>query len=337
MKVLYLHANQPDYLAESLFHGLRELLGHACVDVPRYDSMYKPLTEGMRSKLRGHGFTLYGLLSDDAQLAAARYFWRSEVAKYDLVIVANIWQQWALVRDLLTYLSRRKLVVLDGSDGPTWFPWSSALKTTPSAYFTRLTGIKYFKRELMGNGLHLGTGVRHLPQTIRSMIPIPGNARKIAFSIPEEKVSKDSGGKRDRQFPTDLVDAEVAAYMHATGSSLGRTGYIYDREEDYYSDLRNSRFGVTMKRAGWDCLRHYELAANGSVLCFRDLDRKPVSCAPHGLDNTNSITYRDVADLLSKISKITPERYLELKSKTYEWARRNTTVQRAREFLEACP
>ena len=59
MKVLYLHHNQPDYLAESLLHGLRTLLGKNCVDVPRYDSMYTPITDKMRSKLRGNGFTLF--------------------------------------------------------------------------------------------------------------------------------------------------------------------------------------------------------------------------------------------------------------------------------------
>ena len=35
MKVLYFHHNQPDYLAESLLHRLRTLLGKNCVDVPR--------------------------------------------------------------------------------------------------------------------------------------------------------------------------------------------------------------------------------------------------------------------------------------------------------------
>jgi len=38
-----------------------------------------------------------------------------------------------------------------------------------------------------------------------------------------------------------------------------------------------------MKRGGWDCLRHYEIAAAGAVPCVRQLEGKPSSCAPHGL------------------------------------------------------
>ena len=110
---------------------------------------------------------------------------------------------------------------------------------------------------------------------------------------------------------------------------------MFDAEEDYYADLRASRFGVTTKRAGWDCLRHYELAANGCVPCFRDLDRKPGSCAPHGLDESNCVSYHDADELMAKLEAVDEDEYERLQRGALRWARANTTRERALEFLRA--
>jgi hypothetical protein len=110
---------------------------------------------------------------------------------------------------------------------------------------------------------------------------------------------------------------------------------VFDTEADYYADLRRSRFGVTTKREGWDAMRHYEIAANGCVPCFRDLDRKPAASAPHGLDETNSIAYRDHDDLMAALEGISDDRYTELQAGALAWARANTTRRRAEEFLAA--
>lgn len=44
--------------------------------------------------------------------------------------------------------------------------------------------------------------------------------------------------------------------------------YIFKKEEDYYNDYRSSYFGITMCKAGWDCMRHYEILANGCIPYF---------------------------------------------------------------------
>ena len=51
--------------------------------------------------------------------------------------------------------------------------------------------------------------------------------------------------------------------------------YIYEREDDYYNMYRNSLFGLTYKKAGWDCLRHYEILMNGCIPFFLDLRNCP--------------------------------------------------------------
>lgn len=337
MKVLFLHENRPDYLAESLFHGLRALLGRDCVDAPRYDSMYAPLTPRLKSKLRGHGFTLYGLLEEIPELAEDRYFWRKDYESYDLIVIANIWEQWGLFWDLSSVVKPEKLVVLDGYDSAAFFPyWPTGLRRHPWSYFVPISRFKYFKRELISEGYSYGLD-RLFPSRIRSWMPLPKNSMQISFSIPEEKISRNDVDARTRMFPTHLVDEEVAAQVKdAVFSATGSDELFFTNEDEYYADLRQSRFGVTVKRAGWDCLRHYELAASGCVLCFRDLDKKPITCAPHGLSESNCIIYHDYTELKGRISSMGSQEYLALQEKTYQWIESNTTVARAKQFLLDC-
>ena len=51
--------------------------------------------------------------------------------------------------------------------------------------------------------------------------------------------------------------------------------YIYSNETDYYQGYRESWFALTCKKAGWDCMRHYEIIANGCIPLFLDLDQCP--------------------------------------------------------------
>jgi hypothetical protein len=338
MKLLFLHLNRPDYLAESLFHGLRKVLGNNCVDVPRYDSMYAPLTDSMKSKLRGNGFTLYGLLKEDRDLADKRFYWEQDLEQYDLIVLANIWEQWNLVCKLLSNVTHKKLVVLDGMDIAAVFPFSSfswRIKNYPWSYFTCLSQLKYFKRELIGEGCSYQLE-RLLARPFRKWISLPKNAVPIAFSIPAEKIWRADHNRQSKNFTTHIVDDEIAAEVEAFFSQIGSNKYVFSTEAEYYDDLRRSRFGITTKRGGWESLRNYELAANGCVLCFKDLDLKPETCAPHGLNESNSITYHNYVDLMDRIHSLTTDEYKKLKTATYEWIEKNTTIARAKEFIAAC-
>ena len=127
-----------------------------------------------------------------------------------------------------------------------------------------------------------------------------------------------------------MVDAEVARRL-----DRDRTGYAFSEESDYVADLRGARFGVTTRKAGWDALRHYEIAAAGAVPCFRELTRKPPRCAPHGLrPGANCLAYADADDLFRQIDAVGDGRYAELAGGALAWARENTTRWRAEGFLE---
>lgn len=330
-RVLFLHANGEDYLADSLLHGLRGILGEFAVDVPRRDALYQDLKDSRRSQLYGRGFTLYGRLPEvevDREWPVRRVL----EGEFEIVVIADIHRDpspWLQLRPHLRRLRDKgtTLVALDGGDSAAMYPygptWWRQMRPWP---FPRAHGrILYFKREL-----------QPLTGRIRYFGLLPGRAalrllsrsvRPIAFSIPEEHLATGVEEKR-KLLATHVVDPEVADAV--AGASQG---YAFEAEADYYGDLRESRFGVTTKKAGWDSMRHYELAASGCVPCFRDLHRKPPSAAPHGLDEGNCVPYTEARDLLDRIERIDGAEYERLRRGAIRWARANTTLQRAREFL----
>jgi hypothetical protein len=48
-----------------------------------------------------------------------------------------------------------------------------------------------------------------------------------------------------------------------------------DDEAEYHQMYKDSRFALTYKKGGWDCLRHYEILANGCIPIFRGLSTCP--------------------------------------------------------------
>jgi hypothetical protein len=51
--------------------------------------------------------------------------------------------------------------------------------------------------------------------------------------------------------------------------------YIFKLEQPYYEDYQKSFYGVTMKKAGWDCMRHYEILGNYCIPYFVGLENCP--------------------------------------------------------------
>jgi hypothetical protein len=312
------------------------VLGSDCLDVPRADRLYDTLLPADRARLRGRGFTLYGLLLEEPGLEPARARWRDDLASYDLVIIASIWRQWRLLTEPALRDVWQKLVLVDGEDQPAFFPYSANLRCTPRAYWTGRGTRAYFKREWTGGADDYGVFARWLPSMFRRRLPSPRRARPISFAIPAEKVADFGRLQKVKDFPRHLVDPDLApASAGSFFSGVGSDRYVFESESEYYADLRASRFGVTTKRAGWDCLRHYELAANGCILCFRDLDRKPPMCAPHGLTVANSICYHGPEQLARRVKALSADEYRHLLAGSQTWILDHTTHRLAERFLAA--
>lgn len=82
----------------------------------------------------------------------------------------------------------------------------------------------------------------------------------IGFSIHKSKIVDNVPEKKQLLAP--LIPGDLSTY-------------IYNNETDYYNSYKESLFGVTFKKAGWDCMRHYEILACGCIPLFTDLDQCP--------------------------------------------------------------
>lgn len=325
--MLFLHANSEDYLADSLLHGLRLVLGDEVVDVPRRDALYDDLPAERRAALYGRGFTLYGRLPEPPGIARDRWLERVFAGEFGLVVVGDVHRNWAPWVTLRRELGRLRalgvrVAVVDGGDGPVLYPfgptwWRHALPR-PLPRALGLDGVTVFKRELQP--LTAIVARRRLARRVRP----------IGFSIPEDRLAR-GDEPRTKLLSTHVVDPEVVALV--PGAALK---YAFASEDDYYADLRSSRFAVTTKKAGWETLRHYENAASGAIPCFRDLHRKPAAAAPFGLsDGVNCVAYSDPRALLARLEAMPPAEEERLRAGALAWAARNTTRVRALELLDA--
>lgn len=321
-RVLLVGPGHDDFLVDGLLHGLRTLLGGDAVELPRADHLYGP----PRADLHGLGFTFAGLFADDPA-DRHRALYRAVAGEFDLVIFADIWRsfgQWTQWGPQLRDAGVR-LAVIDSSDRVEPFPFAGQFwRRRVWWLLPRVRGAVHFKRE-----------VTRWSGWFRSYLLLPAplaprlRVKPISFAIPAQLIA-DAPPRKTKDWPAHVVDAQVAARVGA------QTAYAFDDPAAYHGDLRASRFGVTTKKAGWDALRHYEIAAAGAVPCFRDLDRKPPACAPYGLDATNCIAYRDADDLLARTAALGDAGYARLQEGALAWARANTTVELARRVLREC-
>ncbi|HZV00685.1 MAG TPA: glycosyltransferase [Planctomycetota bacterium] len=321
MKVLFLTSRGQDNLEDATLHGLRALLGPDCVDYPRKDVLYRGYDTKPVEQCYGRLFTIWRTL-DDVAIDRSDIESRLGSGHFDFVIVGSVHRVLTERSPLLGMLRRENTVVLDGEDHAG----------------LAIQGLRflYFKRELHWKARLVWYG-NESAKWLRLPIPTrPLRIEPIAFSIPAEKIwtTPVASAGRDQRFPHHIVDPELKTLLVEGNGAPPGDGYVHLTEEEYYSDLRRSVFGVTTKRGGWDCLRHYEIAANGAIVCFRDLDAKPARCAPEGLDGTNSLVYRDARDLLRRTETMTSDERDGLMEAAHGWVERQTTEHRAKHLLD---
>lgn len=76
-----------------------------------------------------------------------------------------------------------------------------------------------------------------------------------------------------------VEDSDVNTKIHEIAPLIpgNRSNYCFDadHEAEYNNMYKESLFAHTMKKGGWDCLRHYEIMANGCIPIFKDLENCP--------------------------------------------------------------
>lgn len=72
------------------------------------------------------------------------------------------------------------------------------------------------------------------------------------------------------------IFSKPKATLFSDLSPLGNAKkYKFHVEQEYYEHYSKSYFAVTTKKAGWDCLRHYEIAAAGTLPYFLNIESCP--------------------------------------------------------------
>ncbi len=113
--------------------------------------------------------------------------------------------------------------------------------------------------------------------------------------------------------------------------------YIYTKEVDYINDYQRSYYAITCKKAGWDCLRHYEILSSGCIPYFIDLEK----CNPNIMPflprdlileamHLPGVSYREIDH-----SKFDSKRYYEILNQLLDHTRKHlSSAAMARYLLE---
>jgi hypothetical protein len=110
----------------------------------------------------------------------------------------------------------------------------------------------------------------------------------ISFSIPGSKFVPSIGAKQK------LLSSLIPGELHT---------YIYETETDYYAEYQKSIFAVTKLKGGWDCLRHYEIVANGAIPLFERFEQIPAQT----MTNWPRSLQARANDLFTRVRQAHPE------------------------------
>lgn len=344
IKILFVNSSVPNYVADGLFHGLNALDGIDVVDNPRMNYMYDNASATDLRKTGTKGSTLYGLLAEDLQISSERTLWTYDIDSYDHIIFTDIFENCDMfnyIYKTLHPLNRNRISIVDGYDVDAMFPYFANLKNLkvrPWAYLYPYHKVKYFKREYTSTARLFGIPegrFNGLSKSISLLIKSPAKLLSISMSIPEEHIEYIPISEKGKEFIDYNIDPDLNELFTSNKiAELGKWQPTFANQNDYYNEIRNSKFGITTRRAGWDCLRHYEYAAKGAILCFKDLDLKHTRSAPHELSSQNCIPYSSKEDLMKKLAHKSLAELEDIQGNQYEWIHRYTTKKVALRFLE---
>jgi len=148
---------------------------------------------------------------------------------------------------------------------------------------------------------------------------VPNNLHPITFSIPECKIISRIPEKKKL----------LSSIIPGDGST-----YIFRSEEDYYNEYKSSMFAKTCKKSGWDCMRHYEIIANGCIPYFADLELCPkdtMALLPKDLLKQGNALYERL--LLSKITETDLQEYIELANKLLAYLKMHLTTSKIAKYI----
>lgn len=132
----------------------------------------------------------------------------------------------------------------------------------------------------------------------------------VSFSIPKDKILKEVPNK----------------IQEFAGTPTNQ--HVFSTEQDYYEEYQRSYFGITHKKAGWDCLRHYEILMNRCIPYFRDLRQ-----LPHRTMHFYPRKLNLQAMNLANIDPIPLDQYLELENELNQYLLDHFTTEQVVKYI----
>jgi hypothetical protein len=157
----------------------------------------------------------------------------------------------------------------------------------------------------------------------KSVTVSQGEVHPITFSIPKEKICNTRNIKR--KILSSLIPGNTKTY-------------IYNTEEDYYNEYKQSYFAITMKKGGWDCMRHYEILANGCVPYFSTIQECPpntMALLPKELLIQANTLYETKFHnkTLDQLTETDINEYTILQQKLLEYTKKHLTTDKIAKYI----
>ena len=303
-KILFINKGDGiDYQCDCLYHGLCCLDDVYVETLCDYWYMYEGNSPAELKKLYGKGFSIANRIPKSKQHVVSESDVLQKIREhfYDYVIYGSIHRELRLFTDVVQYYAREEIALVDGDDfaftkqrnPASLFLLTYSFRTTKRCLSLAKKAV-YFKRELE-------------PAYATLVFP-------ISFAIPEENIIA--------EVPVDKTREQAVIYPGDVKT------YIYENEADYNAGYQEAEFGVTFKKAGWDCLRHYEILSNGCIPYFPDIAELPLTTMVpfprHIIAETNRL--RD-AKLMNK------QLYAHYARLLLSYTKENLTTKRLAEYV----
>jgi hypothetical protein len=102
--------------------------------------------------------------------------------------------------------------------------------------------------------------------------------------------------------------------------------YIFKTEQDYYNDYQKSMYGVTMKKAGWDAMRHYEILGNYCIPYFVGLEDCPT-------DTLSNMPKQLILDAKQLTEEFDEDIFFNILDEVFDHTKKHLTTKSLAEYL----
>ena len=260
MNILFISSCEiPDYQSNTIFHGLCRLPNMTVYTNADLWYMFEGNEPEQLLKSYGKGFSLYNRLDPCLKRVEESSVILKKIKEkfYTTIIYGSILRCSLFLEDVLKVYAKNEIFFIEGEDTDFSFYHSIyCINGIRSILYNLKNSFIVYKnyhkaKQLSKKGIYFKRELRACDR--KYFYP-------ISFAIPEENIIRKIPEKTmEKAFivPGDL-----------------RT-YIYDNEEDYYKGYAISKYAVTTRKGGWDCLRHYEILANACIPYFPDIEKCP--------------------------------------------------------------